>query len=140
MSDKKSKFIVHIQKRYGDLDALGHVNNAVYLTYCELGRLEFFKKHFNVSGDYDFVVANVNIDFKKSIHFNDEVYVTTGIKKIGRTSCVTTHEIRGRESDELFSRADIVLVWVDRNGMKKEIPENIREKLGLFLVENEEGV
>lgn len=140
MSDKMAKFSVDIQKRYGDLDALGHVNNAVYLTYCELGRLEFFKKYFNVSGDYDFVVANVNIDFKKSIHFNDEIYVTTGIKKIGKTSCVTTHEIRGKENNELFSNADIVLVWVDKNGLKKEIPEKIKEKLSLFLVENRERV
>ncbi len=54
-----------IQIRFRDTDMLGHVNNVVYVTWMELGRMVYTEKYlpnidWNVEG---FILANVNIDF-----------------------------------------------------------------------------
>jgi acyl-CoA thioester hydrolase len=125
-----------IQMRYGDLDALGHVNNAVFLTYYELGRTNFFMQYLGgfISRDVNFVVNHAEIDFKAPIHFEDDPVVLTWISQIGRTSCVFSHKIISEDYKRIFSEGKTVVVWIDENLKKKEIPMDIREKLEELMV------
>lgn len=80
---------VKIQKRFNDVDMLGHVNNAVQLTYFDYGKIEYMNAvKFNFpeeNGDF-LVNVNINVDFKEQVFFDDELEVWTKINKIGHKS------------------------------------------------------
>ena len=62
------KFSTHIEVRFRDLDALGHVNNAVYLTYFEIARLHYWKKLFGSEAfsRHGFVVVRAECNYRSS--------------------------------------------------------------------------
>jgi acyl-CoA thioester hydrolase len=84
---------VPVTVRWRDIDALGHVNNAVFLTYLETGRDRFF--HALVGDTFlDLVLVRLEIDFKAEIPMGtDEVLVTCQATEIGRTSMRTMEQI-----------------------------------------------
>ena len=84
---------VPVTVRWRDIDALGHVNNAVFLTYLETGRDRFF--HALVGDTFlDLVLVRLEIDFKAEIPMGtEEVLVTCRATEIGRTSMRTTEQI-----------------------------------------------
>ena len=84
---------VPVTVRWRDFDALGHVNNAVFLTFLETGRDRFF--HALVGDTFlDLVLVRLEIDFKAEIPMGtDEVLVSCRATGIGRTSMRTQEQI-----------------------------------------------
>ena len=84
---------VPVTVRWRDFDALGHVNNAVFLTFLETGRDRFF--HSLVGDTFlDLVLVRLEIDFKAEIPMGtEEVLVTCRSTGIGRTSMRTEEQI-----------------------------------------------
>ena len=84
---------VPVTVRWRDFDALGHVNNAVFLTFLETGRDRFF--HALVGDTFlDLVLVRLEIDFKAEIPMGtEEVIVTCRTAGIGRTSMRTQEQI-----------------------------------------------
>ena len=84
---------VPVTVRWRDFDALGHVNNAVFLTVLETGRDRFF--HSLVGDTFlDLVLVRLEIDFKAEIPMGtEEVLVTCRATGIGRTSMRTEEQI-----------------------------------------------
>ena len=122
---------ISVQMRYSDLDALGHVNNAIFLSYMELGRTGFIKEILNgfKTERVNFVINHAEIDFKSPIRFNDNPTVLTWISKVGNTSCVFSHLIKGEEDGKFFSSGKTVVVWIDQQGKKVDIDPEIKSKL-----------
>jgi len=119
------KFVTDIQLRYGDIDALGHVNNAAYLTYYELARVNFLKNFYKTKPvEIGIVIARAEIDFLKPILFEDKIRVETDIAKVGKTSITFSHKIYS-DDGTVYSTATIVGVFVDQNGKPKNVPEEI---------------
>jgi acyl-CoA thioester hydrolase len=85
---------VRIKVRWADMDAYGHVNNAVFLNYLEEARDLLSTRLFDAEG-YDFVLVRVAIDFRHEITQDDgEVLVTSRVTGHGRSSVRTAEEIR----------------------------------------------
>lgn len=84
---------VPLTVRWRDFDALGHVNNAVFLTYLETGRDRFF--HALVGDTFlDLVLVRLEIDFRAEIPMGiDQVIVSCQATGIGRTSMRTREQI-----------------------------------------------
>src|SRR4051794_32100532 len=73
-----------IQMRFGDTDALGHINNASFASYAELGRLDFLSK---LGGSVrSLILASLYIDFRRQVNLGDRLYVESWVSKLGRTS------------------------------------------------------
>ena len=74
--------------RLGDLDHQGHVNNAVYCTYFETGRVHFMRDVFGGLrfGDRNFVVARVEINYLRELHWPGTLDCCTGVERIGASS------------------------------------------------------
>ena len=70
---------VRVDVRFRDLDPLGHVNNAVFLSYMELARIRYFQR---ISPDWleegHFVVARMEVDYLRPILLGDEVQPADG--------------------------------------------------------------
>ncbi len=96
--------------RWDDLDAFGHVNNAVYLTYAQEAR-------FAWSGILEMVVARAEVDFIAPIYDGDTFLdIELWVSAIGNSSFTMTYEIKMK--GELVARVKTVQVTVDM-GTKK---------------------
>ena len=100
-----------VRIRWRDLDAYGHVNNAVFLTYLEICRDAWAQKVLGpVTDTWDFVLARVAIDYRRELTLDDdEVLVTCRPVRVGRSSITTREEIRTREG-ALAAEAESVIV------------------------------
>jgi acyl-CoA thioester hydrolase len=116
--------------RFRDLDSLGHVNNAVYLTYIELSRLEYLSSLGIVDPDRpNLMLARVEVDFKRPILMRDAVTVTSEVTRVGGKSFTMRHDIIA--NDELAASLETVLVWFDHvTGQSQRVPDEVRVKLG----------
>lgn len=100
--------------RFGDTDAIGHVNNSVFSVLCESGRVRLFRDKLNptlAKGQY-FVIARLAIDFRTELHYPGEVRTGTFLTRIGRTSLGLRQVIIA--ADTLAGEAEGVCVLMDR--------------------------
>ena len=83
--------------RFRDLDPMGHVNNAVFLTYVESARVAFLE-HLGAATTLEemaIIVARAEIDFRAPVRFGDEVEVTVRATRFGDKSFDLEHELEG---------------------------------------------
>jgi acyl-CoA thioester hydrolase len=99
--------------RYNDTDRQGHINNAVYATFFETGRVGFVdeaRKHVTEVAS-EFVVARVVIDFRAELHYPGIVDIGTSVRSVGRSSIILAHAVF---KDELCAATgESVLVQLD---------------------------
>jgi acyl-CoA thioester hydrolase len=103
-----------IEIRWRDLDAYGHVNNAVYLTFLEEARDEWLERTLDSEdAAWDYVIARVAIDFRRELtQADDEVVARCSLARVGNSSLTTREELLVGE--ELAAEAEVVLVARDR--------------------------
>jgi acyl-CoA thioester hydrolase len=84
-----------IEIRWRDMDAYGHVNNAVYLNFLEEARDAWVQEVLgSVTNTWDFVLARVAIDFERELTQDDlAVLVRCELESCGRSSIRTREEI-----------------------------------------------
>jgi len=104
-----------IEIRWRDLDALGHVNNAVYATYLEEARDAWFVHALGPGGSFlDYVLARVAIDFRRELRQEDDaVLVRTRLVRIGTSSLAFREEIASL-AGWVAAEAEAVVVARDR--------------------------
>ena len=90
---------VDIAVRFGDTDAMGHVNNAKYLTYCETARIRYWT---DVTGEpimlgtdraESLILAEARITYRAQAFYDDVVIVESRATRIGRTSFTLEHRL-----------------------------------------------
>jgi acyl-CoA thioester hydrolase len=121
------------------MDAYGHVNNAVYLTYLEWARDEWIQGVLgSVADTWDFVLAHVEIDFRNELTQDDgEVTVRCGLDRVGTASIRTREEIRKRDGT-LSAEASAVIVPKDaKAGGSRPLSDQERKLLELDMEADE---
>ncbi len=110
--------------RFSDLDALGHVNNAVYSTFFEAGRASLLRSMFDKygGGRLDIVLANIIIDYRRELTYPGGVDIGSAIKRIGNTSIVFVGGIFKQDSTCCVATAEARLVFFDLVERKPEVP------------------
>lgn len=114
--------------RWRDMDAYGHVNNAVYLTYLEEARDAWVAEVLGpVTDTWDFVLARVALDFRSELTQDDDaVIVSCRLRTIGRSSLTTLEEIRKLDGT-LSASAESVTVPRDKEtGKARKLSDNER--------------
>jgi acyl-CoA thioester hydrolase len=125
---------VSIPIRFADIDALGHVNNAVFLTYMEVARTAFWAERIGEVRvhEIDFVLARVEIDYRRPVLFNDSLACDLSIEKIGRASFTVGYRFLVGGDAVAVGRS--VQVFVDlATGASKPVPDSFREQVREFL-------
>ena len=121
------RFVIPIDVRFKDIDGMGHVNNAVFATYFEIGRTRYFQQILGARGhgDIDFILARQEIDFLSPILLEDEVRLGLRVSEIGRTSFGFDYLLE--RNGEPAARGKSVQVFFDYSKrMKKPVPESFR--------------
>ena len=123
-------FIHEERVRFRDLDPMGHVNNAVFLTYIESARVAFLQ-HLGAAPtleDMSFIVARIEIDFRAPVAFDEEVAIAVRASRFGDKSLDLDYELR--VGDKVVAEAKSVLVGYDYSrGEAVPIPAAWRELL-----------
>ena len=104
--------------RWGDMDAMGHVNNTVYFRYMESARIAWFGSiglrpdpRTDASGP---VIVNASCTFRKQLVYPGDIEIRTYAGQAGRSSFETWVEIRRRDDpDTLHAEGQAKVVWVD---------------------------
>ena len=125
--------VSHIPVRWGDMDALGHVNNTVYFRFAEQARIDWLEKlgiADIVAVDEGPVIINASCTFFKPITYPASVEVTTLIGKPGRSSLPTFYEMRcvgNGDNETLYAEGAAMVVWWNpRTGKSLPLPDFIR--------------
>lgn len=133
----------HIDIRFADMDAMGHVNNAVYLTYMETARLRYARDLMLWDGSPRVIapiLARVTVDYKLPLHLNDEaVDVFTRCSRLGNRSYEFEHLIQRTKDGvaEVVAVGQIVIVVYNYQiGQSVPIPDEWRQK----MIEYEPGL
>jgi acyl-CoA thioester hydrolase len=125
-------FVVPHEVMWRDLDAFGHVNNAVYFTYFEWARTLLW---FEISGrrgatEIGFIVARAECDFRLQIAL-EPIEIRVRIGEIRSTSFDFLYEIRKNAGHDLAATGKVVVVLFDwEQGSKRTIGEELRRRLG----------
>lgn len=113
---------VDVTVRFSDTDARGHVNNALYLTYCEIGRIRYWT---DVTGEVfaavaedaeSLILAEARIVYRAQTFYGETVTIQTRATRIGRSSFTLEHRLTAAASGEaprLVAVSDSVLVRYD---------------------------
>jgi len=117
---------VVVQTRFRDTDAMGHINNAVYLSYLELARMEYVRRVFGVRdyGSVDFILAHASLDYRSPARAGESLGVGVRVTKLGGASFRMGYRIVETESGRLVAEAETVQVSYDyRAGRVKRLSE-----------------
>jgi acyl-CoA thioester hydrolase len=120
-----------VELRWRDMDAYGHVNNAVYLNYLEEARDAWVQEVLGkVTDTWDFVLARVAIDFKQELKQEDgAVLVRCALDSFGRSSVRTREEIV-KQDGTISAIAESVIVARDpKVGRSRPLNDAEREAL-----------
>lgn len=98
--------------RYADLDPQGHVNNAVFATYFESGRVAMFRERDLGIGveNATFVLVRQEIDFLRELRWPGEVVIGTALAALGRTSFTVAQAIFHDGACAAAGRATMVML------------------------------
>ena len=129
-------FPVHcpIDVRFRDCDAMGHVNNAVYLTYLEIARFAYWKaaEIGRLEGDISYIIARVEIDFRASAEPGDVIDVAISVRAIGRSSFTMEYEIRDQEGRVLVTARSVQVAYDYAAKQSVTVPDAIRARISGF--------
>jgi acyl-CoA thioester hydrolase len=130
-----------IQVRFADIDKLGHVNNAKYLTYFEIARMQFFEDEFKNITDLDWktkglILAKTEVEFLSPILLEDLVEIETYCTKIGNKSFELAYRVFKKRNNErtLAAKGSSVLVaynYIDQKSIPLE--ESWKNELKRFM-------
>jgi acyl-CoA thioester hydrolase len=108
-----------ITVRFRDLDAMGHVNNAVFFTYFEEGRKRFFTDGRTKANDFNFILARVECDYVSPVLLNHQPCLEMWVSDIGSKSFTFTYRLLEKTDPALiFARGLSVQVCFDYDSQR----------------------
>lgn len=116
--------------RWGELDALRHLNNVAYFRYFEEARIHWFATlgiEYGDDGEGP-ILANIETRFIKPALYPEDVAIELRIGKVGNSSFVLAHTMRSAtDPSVVYATGEAVLVWIDiAAGKSRPLPDRIR--------------
>jgi len=126
------KISKELQVRFADIDVMGHVNNAIYLSYFEEGRMTYFEKRIGKEWDWTkdgIVLARNEVDYKIPILLKEKPIIDTYLLEIGKKSLTFAYSIHDGAGKEYAIGKSVLVCFDYELGKTKEVPDIWRELL-----------
>lgn len=126
------RFSIEQKVAWRDLDALGHVNNAVYSTYFENARLEYIARlQESGMGVYNsLILAEITVTFKSPAFLGELLEIGVRVSEIRNSSFVVESHIVAKETGRLVATSHAVIVHYDYTINKaKPVPQEWRQRI-----------
>jgi acyl-CoA thioester hydrolase len=128
-------FVHRERVRFGDLDAMRHLNNVVFLRYFETARIAYIRELVPAhdpahpeNDDFGVIFAECHIDYRSPVHFDEDVEIRCSVADVRRSSFRLAFEMRVGE--RLAAEGYGVLVGFDYAAQRaKPLPDLLRERL-----------
>ena len=130
MSDAQEK---RVDIRWRDLDAYGHVNQAVYLTFAEEALDDWFRRRLNLDQGrvWDYVAAKTTIEYRSELRLDDVQAVgTVELVRLGTKSVTVRTTLRAPDGRVAAEIESVVVVLDGEGGPSRAITEAERLALG----------
>ena len=120
---------------WGEMDALGHVNNIVYFRYFENGRAQYMTQigFFDARADQPTVgpiLASINCRFRYPLTYPDSVTVGVRVTTLGADRFTVQHRVVSQQANVIAAEGECVVVSYDyRRGQKAPLPAAVREAI-----------
>lgn len=135
----KSSFhlLVPMEVRWADMDSMGHVNNAVYFTYCESARMRYFDAvdmfEHQEQESHGPALAAANLNFRQQVRYPAELEVGVRTVSLSRRSFELDYAIFRKGTEEVVADGSSVVAWVDYDAGKAiPLPQALRESIQHF--------
>jgi len=129
-------FSIDIPIRFRDLDALGHVNNAVFFTYFEHGRVRFFQEHAQISDPtgFGFILAHISCDYLKPVRMTDRLRLQMRVGTVKSKSFTFDYRLCDRDSEAVvYATGESVQVCYDYSRNRSvPVPPELKARLLSF--------
>ncbi len=127
------RFTTRLRVRHYEMDALGHVNNAVYLHYLEQAAVEHseqlgftFARYRELGGV--FVMRRMEIDYRRPAVAGDVLDITTWVQEMRGPRAIRRYEIHKQNQSAALVTAEALWVWIDMSTMRpRPIPSILLE-------------
>ena len=132
------EILCSIPVRFRDLDALGHVNYATYLTYLEEAFTRLWTAVLEKAGkpldvqEYGCVTARTEIDYRSPAQYGQTLDVTVWVTAIGKCSFTTPYRVTDQATGRRIADARTVQVVTIPGRERGFMPAEIRSALGEF--------
>ena len=122
-------FQYELQTRWKDMDAFGHVNNAVFLSYIEDARITFFKRWNLYDEKRSIIMASAKIDYLRQIDHPSHLIVRERISRIGRKSFDIESAVFIKDEADAIATSMVTCVCYDykQNESVPVYPEIIKD-------------
>jgi acyl-CoA thioester hydrolase len=122
--------VISVPVQWGDQDSFNHVNNTVYLRWCESARIEYLRRIglWQVSEEgLGPILANISCDFRRPLTYPDTVHVGVAVTKIGNSSFRMDHVVVSENLKLVAAELRSTIVVVDyKRGKSVPLPETVR--------------
>jgi len=130
-----SRFSHRLEVRFRDCDAMGHTNNAVYLTYLEQARFAHWRSLWGFGDPQTppdmpgVILARVEADYKRPSRYGDVLDVRLTVAEIGRTSFRYEYEIVNEQGETVLAAKTVQVMYDYTANRPVPIPDAIRTLL-----------
>ena len=127
------EFVCEVPLRWGDMDAMAHLNNVQYFRLIEEARIQWFAAFgfSTLPGGEAPILAHASLDFTKAMNYPATARVRQTVSRLGRSSVDMTLTLTTKEEPEtVFATGRTVIVWYDyASGRSAPWPEHVRAVL-----------
>jgi acyl-CoA thioester hydrolase len=136
MSDLLEGFAsrIEIPVAWGEMDAFGHVNNAVYIRYLESGRVAYFMQlgliEFLQQTSISPILHSIQCRYRAAVTYPDIVVVGTRISAVAEDRVTFQHRIVSQRLNRVAAEGEGIVVAFDyRTGQKAALPDEVRRRI-----------
>ncbi|NPA46916.1 MAG: acyl-CoA thioesterase [Chlorobi bacterium] len=123
--------VTEIMVRYRDLDTFNHVNNAVYFSYLESGRLQYNHKYLGNLIDWKergFILGTNHMIYVHPLFLFDRVRIYTGVGRMGRRSVTFVNLLTNQEGVHVAYGYSVLVAYDFIRGRSIDVPSSWRER------------
>ena len=123
------RLVLRLRPRFRDTDAMGHVNNAVFFTYFEEARAEYYRQVVGLDSyrNVGIILAQTRCDYRSPLFVGEEVDIGTRVDRIGRKSFEMSFAVHACADGRLVAEGTCVNVAYDYGaGQTIAIPDEFR--------------
>ncbi len=145
MSEKSWPIKTEIPVLWGDVDSFGHVNNIIYLKWCETSRVELFRKMYDVKtldteniqlgSGIGPILANFNCNYRIPVKYPDNIYIKTRISHIGNTSYGIEHKMYSKNNEDkiVFDGSSVIVMVNYKEESTFQLDSEMKKILEKFM-------
>ncbi len=128
------RFILPREVEFRDIDAAGHVNNAVYLTYMETARIRYLIEVLGPQLAYELslILARIEIDFRSPARFPETLELGARVTRLGTKSFDMEHQILGADGRTVLEASSVLVAYDYEANAPMAVPPDWRARLDAY--------